>query len=116
MASVCISSRQASSSSFSVNGSPTWTVGRLASVASLNSGKRLGTLLVESGALVPEQLVEGVLQQVRSIVLDEIRSHADQVEVDAIGCAARIAKTGCAGQPLDFDQQGAGALHRHRNR
>ena len=37
IASVCISSRQASSSSFSVNGSPTWTVGRLASLASLNS-------------------------------------------------------------------------------
>ena len=32
-----ISSRQASISSFSVNGSPTWTVGRLASLSSENS-------------------------------------------------------------------------------
>ena len=37
MASVAISSRQASSSSFSVNGSPTWTVGRLSSESSSNS-------------------------------------------------------------------------------
>ena len=37
ISSVCISSRQASSSSFSVNGSPTCTVGRGASAASENS-------------------------------------------------------------------------------
>ncbi len=37
MASVAISSRQASSSSFSVNGSPTCTVGRLAMLSSSNS-------------------------------------------------------------------------------
>ncbi len=37
IASVAISSRQASSSSFSVNGSPTCTVGRFASVSSVNS-------------------------------------------------------------------------------
>ena len=37
IASVAISSRQASSSSFSVNGSPTCTVGRFSSESSLNS-------------------------------------------------------------------------------
>ena len=37
MASVAISSRQASSSSFSTKGSPTCTVGRLLSLSSLNS-------------------------------------------------------------------------------
>jgi hypothetical protein len=36
----------------------------------LHQGKRLGTLLVEAGSLAPEQLVEGVLTQVESIVLD----------------------------------------------
>ena len=41
MASVAISSRQASSSSFSVNGSPTWTVGRLASESSSNSAEAM---------------------------------------------------------------------------
>ncbi len=34
------------------------------------SGKRLGTLLVEAGHLSPDRLVEGVLSQVRNIVLD----------------------------------------------
>ncbi len=37
MASVAISSRHASISSFSVKGSPTWTVGRLASESASNS-------------------------------------------------------------------------------
>ena len=37
MASVAINSRQASSSSFSVKGSPTCTVGRFSSESSLNS-------------------------------------------------------------------------------
>ena len=37
IASVAISSRQASISSFSVKGSPTWTVGRLASASSSKS-------------------------------------------------------------------------------
>ena len=41
MQSLPISSRQASISSFSVNGSPTWTVGRLASVSSLNSAEAM---------------------------------------------------------------------------
>src|SRR5258707_1147036 len=39
MASPAISSRHASISSFSVKGSPTWTVGRLASESSLNSAE-----------------------------------------------------------------------------
>ena len=39
-------------------------------VAQLGSGKRLGALLVEAGSLEPEQLVQGVLTQVESIVLD----------------------------------------------
>ncbi len=37
MAPVCMASRQASSNSFSRNGSPTCTLGRFASEASLNS-------------------------------------------------------------------------------
>ncbi len=41
IASVRISSRQASSRSFSVNGSPTCTVGRLASVSSSNSAEAI---------------------------------------------------------------------------
>ncbi len=41
MASVAISSRQASSSSFSTNGSPTWTVGRFSSLSSLNSAEAM---------------------------------------------------------------------------
>ena len=41
MQSGSISSRQASISSFSVNGSPTCTVGRLASVSSLNSAEAM---------------------------------------------------------------------------
>ncbi len=41
IASLCISSRQASSSSFSVNGSPTCTVGRRASAAALNSAEAM---------------------------------------------------------------------------
>lgn len=39
-------------------------------VSQLHSGKRLGTLLVEAGSLAPEHLVEGVLGQVKAIVLD----------------------------------------------
>ncbi len=35
----------------------------------LDSGKRLGTLLVEAGHLAPEKLVEGVLAQIQEIVL-----------------------------------------------
>ncbi len=38
-------------------------------MARLSSGKRLGTLLVEAGHLNPENLVRGVLSQVRGIVL-----------------------------------------------
>jgi hypothetical protein len=38
-------------------------------VARLHEGKRLGTLLVESGDLSPEQLVRSVVGQVRAIVL-----------------------------------------------
>ena len=41
MASVAISSRQASSSSFSVKGSPTCTVGRFSSESSLNSAEAM---------------------------------------------------------------------------
>ncbi len=41
MASPAISSRQASSSSFSVNGSPTCTVGRFASESSENSAEAM---------------------------------------------------------------------------
>ena len=37
IASVAISARQASMSSFSVKGSPTWTVGRFSSVSSPNA-------------------------------------------------------------------------------
>ncbi len=36
----------------------------------IGSGKRLGTILVEAGDLSPADLVEGVLTQVRSIVLE----------------------------------------------
>ena len=38
-------------------------------IVKLSSGKRLGTLLVEAGHLSPENLVRGVLGQVRAIVL-----------------------------------------------
>jgi hypothetical protein len=38
-------------------------------IVKLSSGKRLGTLLVEAGHLSPENLVRGVLSQVRAIVL-----------------------------------------------
>ncbi len=41
-----------------------------AAVASLHLGKRLGTLLVEMGHLRPEDLVRGVVSQVRDIVLE----------------------------------------------
>ena len=41
MASVAISSRQASISSFSVNGSPTWTVGRFSSESAANSAEAM---------------------------------------------------------------------------
>ena len=37
---------------------------------SLGSGKRLGTILVEAGHLSPENLVNGVLTQVREIAMD----------------------------------------------
>jgi len=40
------------------------------SVSRMHGGKRIGGLLVESGALPSEQLVDGVLLQVRRIVLD----------------------------------------------
>jgi hypothetical protein len=39
------------------------------SIARLHTGKRLGALLVEAGHLTPENLVKGVLSQVRCIVL-----------------------------------------------
>ena len=39
-------------------------------VSQLSSGKRLGALLVESESIRPEQLVQGVLTQVETIVLD----------------------------------------------
>ena len=42
MASVCISSRQASMSSFSVKGSPTWTVGRFSSEVGAELGRGHG--------------------------------------------------------------------------
>src|SRR5882672_11138314 len=38
-------------------------------IARLSGGKRLGTLLVDGGHLSPENLVRGVLNQVRGIVL-----------------------------------------------
>jgi hypothetical protein len=38
-------------------------------VEQLGRGKRLGTLLVEAGSLSPEQLVQGVIAQVKSMVL-----------------------------------------------
>jgi len=38
-------------------------------IVKLSSGKRLGTLLVEAGHLSPDNLVRGVLSQVRAIVL-----------------------------------------------
>ncbi len=41
MASLAISSRQASISSFSVKGSPTWTVGRISSDFSSNSAEAM---------------------------------------------------------------------------
>ena len=41
MASVAISSRHASISSFSVNGSPTWTVGRFSSASAANSAEAM---------------------------------------------------------------------------
>ena len=41
MASPRIASRQASSSTFSVNGSPTWTVGRLASLSPSNASEAM---------------------------------------------------------------------------
>lgn len=40
-----------------------------AAIAKLPSGKRLGTILVEAGHLSPDNLVRGVLAQVRGIVL-----------------------------------------------
>ncbi|NIM00305.1 MAG: DUF4388 domain-containing protein [Acidobacteria bacterium] len=40
------------------------------SVSQMHSGKRIGTLLVENGALPAEHLVDGVLLQVKRIVLD----------------------------------------------
>jgi hypothetical protein len=39
-------------------------------VRSVGTGKRIGTILVEAGHLSPENLVRGVLLQVKSIVLD----------------------------------------------
>lgn len=39
-------------------------------ISLLHQGKRLGTLLVDLGHLRPEDLVKGVIQQVRDIVLD----------------------------------------------
>lgn len=39
-------------------------------VSNLGNGKRIGTLLVENDALSSDQLVDGVLSQVRRIVLD----------------------------------------------
>jgi hypothetical protein len=41
-----------------------------AAVEQIGSGKRIGTLLVEQGALTPEDLVAGVLTQVKRIVLE----------------------------------------------
>jgi hypothetical protein len=41
-----------------------------AALAQLHTGKRIGTLLVEAGSLTAEELVEGVLEQVQSVVLD----------------------------------------------
>jgi hypothetical protein len=41
-----------------------------AAVQQIGSGKRIGTLLVEQGALTPEHLVDGVLTQVKKIVLE----------------------------------------------
>jgi hypothetical protein len=38
-------------------------------IGKLSSGKRLGTILVEAGHLTPDNLVRGVLSQVRGIVL-----------------------------------------------
>lgn len=40
-----------------------------AAIGGLATGKRLGTLLVEAGSLSPDELVEGVIDQVRSITL-----------------------------------------------
>ncbi|HKQ60656.1 MAG TPA: DUF4388 domain-containing protein, partial [Candidatus Polarisedimenticolaceae bacterium] len=42
-------------------------------LARLSSGKRLGTLLVEDGAISSSTLVEGVVAQVKAIVLDLFR-------------------------------------------
>ena len=39
-------------------------------VSQLHTGRRLGALLVEAGSLKPEELVQGVLTQVETIVLD----------------------------------------------
>lgn len=39
-------------------------------VSQIHTGKRIGTLLVESGALSPEHLVDGVLVQVKRTVLE----------------------------------------------
>jgi len=39
-------------------------------ISQLSTGKRLGALLVEAGSIKPEELVQGVLTQVESIVLD----------------------------------------------
>ena len=43
-----------------------------AALGQLRSGKRLGTLLVEAGALSPEELVTAVVCQVRATVLDTL--------------------------------------------
>ncbi|NIM61967.1 MAG: hypothetical protein GTO30_10015, partial [Acidobacteria bacterium] len=40
------------------------------SVERMHGGKRIGSVLVEDGALPSEQLVDGVLLQVKRIVLD----------------------------------------------
>ena len=39
-------------------------------VRRLHSGKRIGTIMVEAGSLIPERLVAAVLEQVRGIALD----------------------------------------------
>jgi hypothetical protein len=51
-------------------------------IARLHEGKRLGTLLVESGDLLPEQLVRAVVGQVRTIVLGLFEWEAGEYRFD----------------------------------
>src|SRR5215813_11798282 len=73
---VAIASRHASSSSFSVNGSPTWTVGRFASASSSKVADAIGAPAKdavgahESNAHDVHQRVAGVLRREGDLAAD----------------------------------------------